>query len=410
MPSDSPISPQSSSRRQFLSASAAVLGGAIAGTSSLRAQSSATKRPRNGSHEVMAELYHSLSAEQRKAVCFDWDYRVDIKYGRKPLHFADPNGVLLRTHMANAWKITPQLLASDFYTDAQRALVPEIMKTVLAPGWTEKLQKQGAEDYGGKWGEDQAIAFFGAPDAEHFQCLVTGFHLTLRAGSGHNTPAAFGGGIAQGHQPTGFYEQTGHPQNIWWFQSKLANGVYALLDEKQRSRALVKTQVPFATTDPEVVADLDRVLRHPTPKELKRVDALFRKSLDRTTVRPGIERDDRREAEIRFRGPKGAFPGLPIADMGREQQDAVHKTIDGLVEPYREEYRDQVMRCLQKQGGIEACSIAFYAQLDMGGDGEWDVWRIEGPSFVWYFRGAMHVHSWIHIADDPSAPISSYFG
>jgi hypothetical protein len=66
----------------------------------------------------MRELYHSFSAEQRKAVCFDWDYRVDIQYNRKPLHFADPNGVPLRAHMANAWKITPQLLASDFYTDA----------------------------------------------------------------------------------------------------------------------------------------------------------------------------------------------------------------------------------------------------------------------------------------------------
>jgi hypothetical protein len=117
-------------------------------------------------------------------VCFDWDYRVDIEYNRKPLFFADPKGVLLRTHMANAWKITPQLLASDFYTDVQRAMVLEVMKTVLAPGWTEKLQKQAKDDYGGAWGEDQAIAFFGAPEQEHFQCLVTGFHLRTPPGRG----------------------------------------------------------------------------------------------------------------------------------------------------------------------------------------------------------------------------------
>jgi hypothetical protein len=400
--------PATLTRRSFLTASTAVAFSSSMAAPLGRAEKK--KRPASGSHEVMRELFHSLSAEQRRAVCFDWDYRVDIEYNRKPLYFAYPKGVLLRTHMANAWKITPQLLASDFYTDSQRALVLEVMKTVMAPGWTEKLQQQAEDDYGGAWGEDQAIAFFGAPDQEHFQCLVTGFHLTLRAGSGHDTSSAFGGGIAHGHQPSGFFEKAGHPGNIWWYQSKLANAVYALLDEKQRSRARVKDQVPCGVTDPAVMADLDRQLRNPTPKEIARVDALLRKSLDRTTVRPGVERDDRREAEIRFRGPKGPFPGLPIAEMGREQREAVDKMLAGFLEPYREEYRSQVMRCLKKQGGIEACSMAFYEQFDMGADGEWDVWRVEGPSFVWFFRGAMHVHLWIHIADDPAAPVSSYFG
>ena len=71
---------------------------------------------------------------------------------------------------------------------------------------------------------------------------------------------AFGGGIAHGHQPSGFFEKTGHPDNIWWYQSKLANAVYALLDEKQRARARVKDQVPCGVTDPAVMADLDRQL------------------------------------------------------------------------------------------------------------------------------------------------------
>jgi hypothetical protein len=222
------FTPDALTRRSFLTTSATALCSSVAAPW-IQAQS--TKRLASGSHEVMRELFHSFSAEQRKAVCFDWDYRVDIEYNRKPLFFADPKGVPLRSHMANAWKITPQLLASDFYSDQQRALVLEVMKTVLAPGWTEKLQQQAQDDYGGDWGEDQAIAFFGAPDDEHFQCLVTGFHLTLRAGSGHDTSSAFGGGIAHGHQPSGFFEKTGHPDNIWWYQSKLANAVYALLDE-----------------------------------------------------------------------------------------------------------------------------------------------------------------------------------
>ena len=60
-----------------------------------------------------------------------------------------------------------------------------------------------------------------------------------------------------------------------------------------------------------------------------------------------------------------------------------------------------------KQGGLEACSLAFYKDGDLGDDGEWDNWRLEGPSFVWYFRGEPHVHIWIHIADDPSVVLNA---
>jgi hypothetical protein len=35
---------------------------------------------------------------------------------------------------------------------------------------------------------------------------------------------------------------------------------------------------------------------------------------------------------------------------------------------------------------------------------------VEGPAFVWYFRGYPHVHIWIHVADDPSVPVTSHFG
>jgi hypothetical protein len=29
---------------------------------------------------------------------------------------------------------------------------------------------------------------------------------------------------------------------------------------------------------------------------------------------------------------------------------------------------------------------------------------------VWYFRGLPHVHVWVHVADDPSAPITTWNG
>ena len=35
----------------------------------------------------------------------------------------------------------------------------------------------------------------------------------------------------------------------------------------------------------------------------------------------------------------------------------------------------------------------------MGKDEIWDVFQIEGPNMVWYFRGKPHVHTWLHIKD-----------
>ena len=42
--------------------------------------------------------------------------------------------------------------------------------------------------------------------------------------------------------------------------------------------------------------------------------------------------------------------------------------------------------------------MAFYSNEDVGSDKEWDIWRLEGPNFVWHFRGAPHVHAYVNIA------------
>ena len=49
-------------------------------------------------------------------------------------------------------------------------------------------------------------------------------------------------------------------------------------------------------------------------------------------------------------------------------------------------------------GRLNALSLAYYQGMDTGSDGVWDVGRVEGPAMMWYFRGAPHVHTWVHIA------------
>ena len=216
----------------------------------------------------------------------------------------------------------------------------------MNPGWPERLKQQARDDTGRPWG-NQKIAIFGTPDQGPCQCVITGFHLTLRATCARLSEVAFHGAICHGHQPSGFNERVGHPDNIFWYQAVLANRVYMALDEQQRQRALVRRGMPYYEFDGRI----DRQIIYP--------DSKLRYAL---------------EPDVRFRGPGGTFPGLPIRDMVPDQKAVVRQALTGLLEPYRPEYREQVLRCLAGQGGLEACSMAFYQEHDLGNDGEWDNW------------------------------------
>ena len=57
------------------------------------------------------------------------------------------------------------------------------------------------------------------------------------------------------------------------------------------------------------------------------------------------------------------------------------------------------MKLIEKNG-FDNLSLAFYKQGDIGNDGVWDIWKLEGPTMVWYFRGAPHVHCWAHVREN----------
>ena len=50
------------------------------------------------------------------------------------------------------------------------------------------------------------------------------------------------------------------------------------------------------------------------------------------------------------------------------------------------------------RGGLDGLHMSFYQDHDIGDDHEWDIWRLEGPTFVWHFRGSPHVHTWLNVA------------
>jgi hypothetical protein len=334
------------SRRQFFLASAA----AAAGLPLFATPKAAVAAPKKTSaaETAVKALYDSLADAQKKEMCFAWDYKDK-----------DPRRGLLRTFVANNWQITkPTITGGDFYTKKQQGIVHDIFRGLINPEWYDRFLKQLKDDNGGKpWGTFQSIAIFGEPGTDKFELVLTGRHQTLRADGNTQDHVAFGGPIFYGHAPKG-EEDPDHPGNVFWPQAQAANKVYQMLDAKQRKQALAEKSP--------------------------------------------------REQAVAFRGAKVTeAPGLPVSEMSGDQKAEMKKVLEKLIEPFRVEDREEALAHLKSQGGLDGCRLTFFEDGDIGDDKVWDNWRLEGPAFVWYFRGDPHVHVWVNIADDPSVKTNS---
>jgi hypothetical protein len=337
-------------RRTFLKTlgvtAAATAAGAVPLWATPRVHAAST--PKSAAETAVKGLFDTLTEEQRKEICFAWDH-MDATRG------------LLRTHVSNNWQITKPLIRSNFYTLKQQDIIHDIFQGLINPEWYGKFLKQLRDDTGGKlWGSSQSIALFGKPGDDKFEFVMTGRHMTLRADGNTESHVAFGGPIFYGHQATsvkGLQEKDGHPGNVFWHQGLLANNVYKMLDPKQQEKALVA--------------------KSPA------------------------------ESGVNFQGEKAKLPGLAVKELAEEQKKELQKVLAALVEPFRQEDQEEALECLKKQGGLDGCNLSFYKDQDLGNDGVWDNWRLEGPSFVWYFRGFPHVHVWVNVADDPSVALNA---
>ena len=252
----------------------------------------------------------------------------------------------LRSKVQANWFIVPQKVR-ELNAD-QKEMVRGILRGVTTEEWYPQILKQMDEDGGGL--DNYTIAMFGDPDKSKFEWVITGRHVTLRADGHSNANAAFGGPIFYGHAPKDT-EEKGHPGNIYWKQGEKANAVLAALDPKQRDIALLEK----------------------APSE------------------------DR----IKLQGGEGMFPGIAIGDLSKDQKRLVEETMHSLLSPYRPSDAAEVMRDITANGGLDKVHLSFYKQDALGQPGIWDIWRLEGPSLVWHFRGAPHVHTWVNVAKDP---------
>jgi hypothetical protein len=72
------------------------------------------------------------------------------------------------------------------------------------------------------------------------------------------------------------------------------------------------------------------------------------------------------------------------------------KVMADVLAPFRKADVDESMKLIEANG-VDNLHLSYYKNMDIGDDGVWDVWQIEGPAMLWYFRGKPHVHTWVHI-------------
>ena len=289
---------------------------------------------------LVASLYKTLNEEQKKLVAFPFDHP-------------------LRRQVNNNWFITKKGIKELLNPD-QQAMVRDIFNAMHSPEYVEKVMKQVEHDNGEDGGFGScAIAMFGEPATQNkdskFEFVLTGRHVTRRCDGNSVAGAAFGGPIFYGHQAGGaFNEKADHPGNIYWYQAVRANEVFKSLDGKQQQMAL-----------------------------------------------RGDPRKEEATKTVKLAGKKELIKGLPVAELSRDQKELVRKVMGDVLAPFRKADVDEALALIEKSGGIDQLSMSFFNNegMDVGKDGIWDVWQIEGPTMLWYFRGAPHVHTWVHIRD-----------
>lgn len=252
----------------------------------------------------------------------------------------------LRRQVDNSWDITPRHIA-EFLDADQNQMVKEIFLGLHSPEYAQTVFQQVEQESERGFGAS-SIALFGHPGGGKFEFVFTGRHCTRRCDGDSVEGAAFGGPIFYGHGVRG-KEEPDHPGNAYWYQAKRANEVFQMLDGKQRDRALL-----------------------------------------------GTGRLEQGADTVKLKGNTAGLEGIAVGDLSADQKGHVRKVMADLLAPFRKPDADEALKFIEA-AGFDKLHMAFYKNEDVGNDGVWDVWQIEGPDMIWYFRGDPHVHVWVNI-------------
>lgn len=200
-----------------------------------------------------------------------------------------------------------------------------------------------------------SLLTFGDPRSGPFQLILSGIHMNLRLGAMDATGVVFGGPQVYGDQRGD--SRVGLPGNRFRNQMLAAQALRESLTEAQRG-AVRQAQAPPQT-------------------------------------------------RIGLQGAAGHFDGIPVGDLPVAAREQAGNVVESILASYSEDEAEQARQCLRSNGGIDALRFADYDEDYQGGrnarGGPSQIFRLEGPAAVFYFRGEPHVHAFIHVARDGDA-------
>jgi len=238
------------------------------------------------------------------------------------------------------------------FTREQRRILTDLLHAGLSDAGRERVP----EEYFTRWTgvHSMHVLICGDPTAPPYQIVLTGVHLNLRLGGKSREGAAFGGPQVYGDQRGNGH--IGLPGNVYRDQFVLAQRLLHSLDSGRRKHAVLE-EAPVQT-------------------------------------------------QIELQGRHGVFPGIPVSDLGPDGKALAHELIERILSTYPTDDVAYARECLSENGGVDALFVSYYQHGEDGGIPEGQVFRLEGPSAVFYFRGYPHVHAFLNVAMDGDAPLS----
>ena len=232
----------------------------------------------------------------------------------------------------------------------------QVLTDLLYAGLSSDGRRRIPDEYFAQWTGVEALRVLvcGEPASPPYQMIFTGSHLNLRLGGKSREGAAFGGPQVYGDQRGN--EQVGLPGNLYRGQFLLGQRILRSLDEGRQKLAV----------------------------------------LDEAPV----------QTQIELQGKRGTFPGIPVSELSEGTKALVREVVEHIFSTYSPEDVAYARECLDANGGIDALFLSYYRRGEDGDIPEAQVFRLEGPAAVFYFRGYPHVHAFLNIAMDGDAPLS----
>jgi hypothetical protein len=266
-----------------------------------------------------------------------------------------PIGDMRQSFLSNWWYISQKNRLSNTLNKEQHDLFMNIFDDFHSEEYKELVYDQVVIDsYKGGF-DSSSIGFFGKPGDKNFELVFTGHHVTRRCFGNSDTNLGFGGPVFYGHFPDKFVETKDHPGNLYWYQGKIINKVYQSLDGKQQKKSLMMDSKP---------------------------------------------RSENKNYPYSFKTEN--HHGLSTKDMSKDQQTLFINSMRDMLAIFRKDDIDASMKLIEND--FKNLHLAFYGKdkYDVGNDKVWDVWSIESPNMVWYFRGQPHIHCYLNIRNEMS--------